>query len=73
MTVTELIELLEECEPDATVRIMSQGSWPFENAIRGIAVRDDFAESSPCRTARCCYDDAHLSFTRMHPGQTAPQ
>ena len=44
MIVTELIELLEACEPDATVRILSQESWPFENAVRGIAVRGDFAE-----------------------------
>ena len=42
MTVSELRELLEGCDPEAEVRIMSQESWPFENAIRGIAVREDF-------------------------------
>ena len=43
MTVSELLELLEGCDPEAEVRIMSQESWPFENAVRGIAVREDFA------------------------------
>ncbi len=58
MTVTELIELLEECDPDATVRIMSQEHWPFEKAIRGIAVRDDYAESScDCETDSAEHDD----------------
>ncbi len=51
-------QLLEECEPDATVRIMSQENWPFENAIRGIAVRQDFAESyCDCETDRDTHDD----------------
>ena len=43
MTVSELRELLEGCDPEAEVRIMSQEGWPFENAIRGVAVREDFA------------------------------
>ena len=34
MTVNELIGLLQDCDPEAEVRIMSQESWPFENAIR---------------------------------------
>jgi hypothetical protein len=41
MTVGELIELLSECDPEATVRIMMQQSWPFENAIDGIAIRSE--------------------------------
>lgn len=49
MTVQELIERLQECDPDAEVRIMSQESWPFENAISGVAVREDFAvEACEC-------------------------
>lgn len=49
MTVNELRELLEGCDPEAEVRIMSQESWPFENAIRGVAVREDFAgEACEC-------------------------
>ncbi|MEX0781786.1 MAG: hypothetical protein WD557_03985 [Dehalococcoidia bacterium] len=40
--VGELIALLSDCEEDAVVRILSQEGWPFENAIRGVAVREDF-------------------------------
>jgi hypothetical protein len=43
MTVNELLELLQDCDGDAEVRIMSQEGWPFENAVAGIAVRADFA------------------------------
>ena len=42
MTVGELIALLSECDEDAEVRIMSQEGWPFENGVRGVAVREDF-------------------------------
>ena len=41
MTVGELMNLLSECDEDAEVRIMSQEGWPFENAIRGIALRHE--------------------------------
>ena len=44
MTVAELIERLQECDPDAEVRIMSQENWPFENAVAGIAVREEFVD-----------------------------
>jgi hypothetical protein len=47
MTVNELIELLQECDPGAKVRTMTQENWPFENAISGIALREDFA-GEPC-------------------------
>lgn len=43
MTVSELLDLLEGCDPGAEVCIMSQEGWPFENAVRGAAVREDFA------------------------------
>ena len=43
MTVSELMRLLEDCDPDATVRIMMQASWPFENAIDGITTRAELA------------------------------
>lgn len=48
MTVSELINLLEDADPDAEVRIMSQENWPFENAIRGIAIRDEMVEDCDC-------------------------
>jgi hypothetical protein len=38
----ELLELLQDCDGDVEVRIMSQEGWPLENAIAGIAVRADF-------------------------------
>jgi hypothetical protein len=40
--VGDLIALLSECDEDAEVRIMSQEGWPFENGVRGVAVRRDF-------------------------------
>jgi hypothetical protein len=48
MTVRELLELLEDCDEDAEVRIMMQENWPFECAIDGIALREDMAGDEPC-------------------------
>ena len=39
MKVKELIDLLEEQDPDAEVLIMSQQNWPFENGVYGVTVR----------------------------------
>jgi hypothetical protein len=36
MTVSELIERLQELNPDAEVRLAVQPSWPFENEIAGV-------------------------------------
>ncbi len=44
MKVRDLIEILEDQDPDAEVLIMSQQSWPFENAIAGVAVREEIVE-----------------------------
>jgi hypothetical protein len=33
VTVTELIQELEGCDPDAEVRLAQQPAWPFEYAI----------------------------------------
>ena len=44
MKVRELIEILEELDPEASVYIMSQSSWPFEVAIHGVTVREEFTE-----------------------------
>lgn len=41
MTVSELIELLEDCDPDAEVLLMSQPSWPFEHTVAGVAIRSE--------------------------------
>jgi hypothetical protein len=32
--------LLEDLDPDATVRIMMQENWPFECEVRGVVTRD---------------------------------
>ena len=71
MTVNELIELLQECDPEAEVRIMSQESWPFENAIAGVAIREQFTQAE-CECDRLitepheqdCPADGELEFER---------
>ena len=45
MKVKELMEILEEQDPDADVLIMGQESWPFENSIHGVTVRSEIEES----------------------------
>lgn len=44
MKVRTLIELLEECDPEADVYIMGQQNYPFENTIHGITVREEFSD-----------------------------
>ena len=44
MKVKELIDILGEQDPDAEVLIMSQQNWPFENAVAGVAVREEFVD-----------------------------
>ena len=52
MTVGELMNLLSDCDEDAEVRIMSQEGYPFENGIKGIAVRFEMrSEDDGCE----CY------------------
>ena len=36
MKVQQLMEMLEECDPNAEVRYASQPSYPFENSIREV-------------------------------------
>jgi hypothetical protein len=44
MTVSELIDLLEDCDPDAEVFLMSQPSWPFEHTVAGVTVRSEIED-----------------------------
>lgn len=37
MTVSELKQLLEDCDDDAEVRLAHQPSWPFEYSCRNVA------------------------------------
>ena len=41
MTVQELIAMLEDCEPDAEVRIAYQPSYPLESQIACVAADSD--------------------------------
>ena len=56
MKVSELIEILEGLDPDASVYVMSQQSWPFEVGVHGVATREDFTEVDPCDEP---HEDAH--------------
>lgn len=46
MKVSDLIELLEDMDPD--VYIMAQPSWPFEHSLSGVCQRSDFTEADEC-------------------------
>lgn len=52
-----LLPTLEECDGDTEVRIMPQKGWPFENVIRGIAIREGLASEGCERDRRI--DEAH--------------
>ena len=39
MKVSDLMEFLEGCDPDADVLFVSQPGWPFENSIGGMTTR----------------------------------
>ena len=50
MKVSELIEILENEDPDATVLLAQQPSWPFEYDVRGVVARHEFdEEDDACR------------------------
>ena len=44
MKVRELIAVLEDLDPEAAVYIMSQQNYPFEHAVSGVALREDFTD-----------------------------
>ena len=49
MTVQELIDRLQDFEPDTEVRLMTQQNWPFENKIHGLCDSHDLhAGPSEC-------------------------
>ena len=41
MKVRELIEILEDQDPNAEVVTISQPSWPFEYEVAGVTVRQE--------------------------------
>jgi len=44
MTVGQLIAILESYDPDSTVLMLQQPTWPFEYTISGVCERADFSE-----------------------------
>lgn len=44
MKVRDLIRLLEEQDPNATVLVMSQESWPFECSLSGVVGRQELVD-----------------------------
>jgi hypothetical protein len=44
MKVHELIEILESMDPDATVLMATQRSYPFENTLHGLVARCDVTD-----------------------------
>lgn len=51
MTVSELISLLEDCDPDAQVLLLMQPNYPFEYSVSGVVAREDVdeEEEDQCR------------------------
>jgi hypothetical protein len=52
MKVSDLISLLEECDPEAEVRLMTQQNYPFEHRVLGIATRAEMDDSDICECNR---------------------
>ena len=47
MNVQELIMLLEDCDPEAEVRLAHQPGWPPGFELRGVAVPEEDVEPLP--------------------------
>ena len=45
MKVRDLMELLEEQDPDAEVCMVTQPNWPMEYAVAGVAVRSELFDA----------------------------
>ena len=48
MNVSELIERLHDCDPEAEVLLAHQPSWPLQFTLRGVAASEDIAGASEC-------------------------
>ncbi len=57
MKVHELIEILQDMDPEADIWVMSQQNYPFEHSIAGVCQRGDWAEEDDT-------DEAGESWTR---------
>ena len=47
LTVADLIEFLEDCNPDAEVRLAMQPRWPFEYSIDGFSLMESETDDGP--------------------------
>jgi len=56
MKVQDLISILEDCDLEADVYVMSQQNYPFECALYGVAQRREFTET---------YDDDEAAATAL--------
>ncbi len=46
LTVADLLSQLEDCDPDAEVRLAHQPEWPLQFTLDGIATEQDLDEES---------------------------
>ena len=53
MTASELIELLEDLDPDTEVRIAQQPSWPFEYTIDALVGASETASETQAKGLSC--------------------
>lgn len=54
MKVSELVKLLEACDPDDDVRLALQPHYPHEHAVAGVVSASDLAKMNdrdPCEAA----------------------
>jgi hypothetical protein len=65
MTVGELIEMLENYDPEAKVILMTQENWPFENALVGVTSREEMHDDGED-------EDDDVATQRDGSGELAP-
>jgi hypothetical protein len=64
MKVSELIELLEEQDPDAEVLLMMQQNWPFECSLAGVTTREEMLRADRDEDRADDDDDEEPRFER---------
>lgn len=55
MNVAELVEYLEDLDPETEVRLATQPNWPFEYSVGEIVLPDQVGRTCP----NCDNDDVH--------------
>lgn len=60
MNVNELIERLQDCDPEAEVMLATQPGWPLAYHLSGVATADDIAGETRCEAheSYSCDEDA---------------